>query len=207
MPYQTHLAMLRDAFHKAAARGLIGMKVPGGRALVAPSMPRGYELWPEAEFIARTGDVHEAACKRAGISGRSDHVTFFSNDTVARSPIAPPWAIYPLPPAICAALIADQASFFVTISGESVTDALHAAGLTARWLVPHDLRELDASQEIVRVHNGRRVTVMRFSELARLTLELVDLPLWATAVRELLDREDVTGRPWHHFAHEDRIWA
>jgi hypothetical protein len=174
---------------------------------VAASMPRGYELWPEAEFIARTGRVHDAACKRAGILDRSDNVTFFSNDTVARSPIAPPWAIYPLPSDVCAALIADQAAYFVTISGQSVIDALHAAGLSARWLAPPDIEELDPSQEILRVHNGKRVTVMRFSELARLTFELADLPLWATAVRELLDREDVTGRPWHRFAHEDRIWA
>jgi hypothetical protein len=83
--------MLRDACEKAAARGLQGMKVPGGRALVAANLPKGYELWPEAEFLERTGTEHEEALKRAGVLGRGHHVTFFSDDTVGRSPTAPPW--------------------------------------------------------------------------------------------------------------------
>jgi hypothetical protein len=54
IPYKTHLRMLRDAFDKAPTRGVNGMKVRGGRALVAANLSKGYELWPEPEFIERT---------------------------------------------------------------------------------------------------------------------------------------------------------
>ena len=207
VPYKTHLGMLRDAFERAATRGLIGMKVPGGRALVAANLSRGYELWPEQEFLERTGAVHEAACKRAGILRDEHLVTFYSNDMVARSPTMPPWAIYPLHPVVCASLIVDMAVFFVTITSEPLIAALREAGLTARWLLPPDLEQLEGGQAVMRIHNGIRATEMRSSELARLTLELVDLRTWVEGVREVLARPDVQGRPWHSFADEYKVWA
>jgi hypothetical protein len=207
MPYRTHLVLLREAFRKAATRGVQGMKVPGGRALMAANLPRGYELWTEEEFLDRSADERDAACQRAGIRGRGHHVTSISSDTVARSPITPPWAIYPLPFDVCAALIADQAVFSVTISSESLITALQDAGLWAEWLVPDDARHIDHNQEIARIHNRKRMTVMRLSELERLTFELVDLPLWANSVKEMLARADIVGRPWPCFADEGRVWA
>ena len=44
----------------------------------------------------------------------------------ARSPIQPPWAIYPLPPIICANLIVDIAVYFVTVSRTSAGPQLQA---------------------------------------------------------------------------------
>jgi hypothetical protein len=205
--YKTHLKMLRDAFEKATTRGVIGMKVPGGRALVAANLSKGYELWPEREFIERTGDAHDAACQRAGILGRGHPITFFSNDMVARSPTVPPWAIYPLHPVVCASLIVDMTAFFVTISSEPLIEALREAGLTVQWLLPPDLKQLIPNQEVIRIHNGVRSTEMRSSELQRLALELVDLPTWVGGIREMFSRDDVQGRPWHYFANERKVWA
>jgi hypothetical protein len=71
-------------------------------------------------------------------------VTSLSSDTVARSPITPPWAIYPLPFDVYAALIADQAVFSATISSESLITAWQDAGLWPEWLVPDDARHIDA---------------------------------------------------------------
>lgn len=51
VPYKTHLPMLRDAFDMAADRGVVGMKVPGGRAMFAANVRRGYERWSEEEFL------------------------------------------------------------------------------------------------------------------------------------------------------------
>jgi len=82
IPYKTHLRMLRDAFDKAPTRGVNGMKVRGGRALVAANLSKGYELWPEPEFIERTAAAHDAACKRAGIPGVGHLITFYNNDSV-----------------------------------------------------------------------------------------------------------------------------
>ena len=124
IPYKTHLSMLRDAFDKAATKGLLGMKVPGGRSLVAANLPKGYELWPEADFIERTAKTHEAACKRAGILDSRHLIAYRSDDKVARYATMPPWAIFPLPPAVCAGLITDMAIFIVTISKEPLLTAL-----------------------------------------------------------------------------------
>ncbi len=207
IPYKTHLKMLRDAFDKAATRALLGMKVPGGRALVAANLSKGYELWSEREFIERTGVAHDAACKRAGILGHGHAVTFISNDMVARSPTVPPWGIYPLNPVICASLIVDMAAFFVTVSSEPLVEALREVGLTVRWLLPPDLEQLQPGQEVMRIHNGVRATELRSSELQRLALELVDLSTWVEGIREMLARTDVQGRPWHYFADEHKVWA
>ena len=69
IPYKTHLNLLRAAFDLAHERGVQGMKVPGGRALVATDIVRGYELWSEPELIDRTAAVHLQAVKRARMLG------------------------------------------------------------------------------------------------------------------------------------------
>jgi len=205
--YKTHFKMLRNAFEMAATRGLQGLKVPGGRALVAANLFKGYELWPEAEFLERTGVAHDRACKRAGILGRGHLVTFYSNDIVARSPTFPPWAIYPLPPVVCAGLIVDIAAYFVTISSEPLLDALRAAGFAAKWVLPRDLPQLQPGQEILRVHNRIHATGLTSAEMSRLTLELVDLPTWVEGIKDMFAREDIEGRPWPYFADEYKVWA
>jgi hypothetical protein len=90
--------MLREGFELAQRRGVQGMKVPGGRALIAADMRQGYELWSENEFIARSELAYESACKRAGIADHSQHVGSCSDDRAARALTQPPWAIYPFPP-------------------------------------------------------------------------------------------------------------
>lgn len=191
VPYKTHLSMLRDAFDKAASRGLLGMKVPGGRPLVAVNIPKGYELWSEEEFLDRTANVHKAVCKRAGILDSDHLVSYRSDDIVARYATMPPWAIYPLPPTVCAGLITDMAVFIVTVSKEPLLNALEEVGLTARWLLPPELETLEYGQAVMRIHDGVRATELNSSELQRYAFELTDLPTWAKGVKELFSRHDV----------------
>src|SRR5215467_12610161 len=87
--------MLRNAFDKAASKGVVGMKVPGGRTMVAADMRRGYELWPEQEFLERTGKAHRQALKHSGIQDADPGVWYCSDDLAARSPI--PAAVGDLP--------------------------------------------------------------------------------------------------------------
>ncbi len=188
IPYKTHLSMLRDAFDKAGTRGLLGMKVPGGRSLVAANLPKGYELWSEEEFITRTEKTHEAACKRAGILGSGHLIAYRSDDKVARYATMPPWAIYPLSPAVCAGLITDMAVFIVTISPEPLLDALQEVGLATQWLLPSDLETLEYGQAVMRIHNGVHTAEVRSSELQRLAFELVDLPTWIQGVKGMFTR-------------------
>jgi hypothetical protein len=207
IPYRTHLQMLKDAFELAANRGVVGMRVPGGRAMVAADMRRGYGLWPEAEFLERTGEAHERALQRAGILGTGNHVFYGSDDITARSPIHPPWAIYPLPPVMCANLLVDMAVYIVTVSSEPLLDALRSAGLRAEWILPQGQEKLKAGQTILRAYKGNRGIEMRPSDMQRLLLELVELPTWVATVKELLTRENISGHPWPYFANERQTWA
>jgi len=207
IPYKTHLRMLRDAFDKAGTRGLLGMKVPGGRSLVAANLPKGYELWSEEEFIERTEKTHEVACKRAGIL-YSDHlIAYRSDDIVARYATMPPWAIYPLPPAVCAGLISDMAVFIVTLSKEALLGALQEVGLVAQWLLPPDLERIEHGQAIMRIHNGVRAGELRSSELNRFAFELVGLPTWVQGIKAVFSRPELEGRPWPYFGDEYKVWA
>jgi hypothetical protein len=206
MPYRTHLPMLKDAFDLAASRGVVGMKVPGGRALVAADMRQGYGLWSEQEFLDRTGKAHDRALRRAAIQGVGHHVFYGSDDRTARSPTHPPWAIYPLPPVACANLIVDMGVYIVTISSESLLDALRSAGLRADWALPDDQENLAPEQIILRAYRGTRGIEMRPADMQRLLLELVELPTWVAMVKELLARSNAK-HPWPYFEDEWRVWA
>jgi hypothetical protein len=104
IPYKTHLDLLRKSFELAHQRGVQGLKLPGGRALVTTDIVRGYELWSEQELIDRTATEHLQAVKRAHILNKGQLVYARSDDMVARSPTMPPWAIYPLSPELCTRL-------------------------------------------------------------------------------------------------------
>jgi hypothetical protein len=206
-PYKTHLPMLREGFELAQRRGTQGMKIPGGRALMAADIRRGYELWPEDEFIAHSEQAFEGACKRANIIDRGRFVGSRSDDRAARAVTHPPWAIYPFPPVVCANLIFDMAFYAVGISGPSLLDALRKAGLAAEWALPPDQERLQSGQVVLRIYHRNRGLELREAEIFRLTLELVDLPTWIEGLKETLARADLRGRPWPCFADEHKVWA
>jgi hypothetical protein len=206
IPYRTNLSMLKDAFDLAADRGVVGMKVPGGRALLAADMRQGYGLWSEQEFLERTGDAQERAVRRAGILNVGHHVSYGSDDRVARSPIQPPWAIYPLASVICANLIVDMGVYIVTVSNEPLLEALRSAGIRAQWVLPEGLETLEQGQIILRAYKGTRGIEMRPSDMQRLLLELVELPTWVATVDELLTRAD-SAHPWPYYSDESKVWA
>lgn len=206
IPYKTHLGMLANAFEKAATRGVVGMKVPGGRALIAAYLPRGYELWSEEEFLEKTRTANDGALKRAGIRGRGHHVGFFSVDSVGQSPTTPPWASYPFPPDVCASLATDVAAFAVTISSDSLVEILHNVGLNAQWVLPSDVSDIKPGQVVLRASNDRNIIEMRRLEMTRLLQELPDLSVWAEALKELLESDGLEGHPWPYFSSEYKIW-
>ena len=183
------------------------MKVPGGLALVAADIPRGYERWSEEEFLERTDVDHRRALKRAGISNVGHHVLFRSDDLAGRSPVMPPWAIYPLPPLTCASLIVDAVMYMVTISSESLLGALDDAGIEADWSLPPGLEQLQPGQVVLHVKKrGRRPIQMKQAELQRVCLELVDLPTWVQGVLFLLETANESGHPWPNYRDEWRVW-
>jgi hypothetical protein len=208
IPYKTHLNLLGTAFDLAHERGVQGMKAPGGRAIVATDIVRGYDLWSEGELIDRTAAVHLQAVKRARILDVGHLVYARSDDLVARSPTMPPWAIYPLSPALCARLITDYAMYFVTMSSEPLLAALDDVGLATEWTLPRDQETAQPDQVVLRARKGPRTIELRWAEMQRrLLLELADLPMWAEGVAQLMDRHDSGRHPWQSFAEEGKVWA
>lgn len=207
IPYRTHLSKLRDAFTMAATRGVMGMKIPGGRALIAADLRQGYSLWSEEAFLERTGEAQRLALKHAGILDVGNHVFYGSDDLVARSPIHPPWAIFPMSPVACANLIVDMAVYIVTVSSLSLLDALHAEGIRAEWVLPPGQEQLQAGQTILRAYKGTHGIEMRPSDMQRLLLELEDMSTWARTVKALLELDQSSGRPWPYYEDEYRTWA
>lgn len=207
IPYKTHLKMLRDAFQIAADRGLADMKLPGGRVLIAADMRKGYGQWSEEEFLERTGDAQARVLRRANLLNVGNHVFYGSDDQTARSPIQPPWAIYPLTPLMCANLISDQAVYIVTVSSEPLLEALRSAGLAAEWVLPAGQETLMAKQVILRAYKGNRGMEMRPSDMQRLLLELEDLSVWVETVKALLSQDHMSSHPWPYYANEWKVWA
>ncbi|MFJ5989331.1 hypothetical protein [Lentzea sp. NPDC092896] len=207
LPYKTHVKVLADALDLAHDRGVQGIKVPGGRAIVASDLIRGYERWSEQEFIDQTAEEHHRALRRAQILGVGHLVYARSDDLVARSPTMPPWAIYPLSPTWCARLIADYAMYFVTMSSESVQAALGNVGLSTEWMLDRDQTTVQPTQVVLHVDNGARRVGLQWAEVQRgLLLEMADMPTWAAGVAQLLERGDPGYRPWPSFAEEWKVW-
>jgi sulfur transfer complex TusBCD TusB component (DsrH family) len=208
IPYKTHLKLLGTAFDLAHERGVQGVKVPGGRALVATDIVRGYELWSERELIDRTAAEHLQAVKRAQILDVGHLVYARSDDLVARSPTMPPWAIYPLSPELCARLITDYAMYFVTMSSEPLLAALDDVDLAAEWVLSRDQETVQPDEVVLRTRKGARTIELRWAEMQRrLLLEMADLPTWAEGVAQLMDRNDSGRHPWQSFAQEWKVWA
>lgn len=208
IPYETHLNVLGSAFDMAHRRGVQGIKVPGGRAVLAADIIRGYELWPEQQFLDRTAQEHRKAVKRAHILDVGHLVYTRSDDLVARSPTMPPWAIYPFPPELCARLITDYAMYLVTMSNEPLLAALEDAGVTAQWVLARDQETVAPDQVVLRAHAGTRTLELRWSEVQRtLLLELAVLPVWAKSVAYLLTATGAGRHPWTTFADEWKVWA
>jgi hypothetical protein len=215
LPYMTHLNVLRDALDLARQRGLQSVKIPGGRALTAANLFAGPLAQDEASSAARFADAFASVRRRAGISDAND-IVLRSVDLVGRSAVTPPWAIYPLAPAMCASLIADVAIFYVAMNANSVLDALERQGLTARWVQPLD-EMIDRSRSLLEVDHLTRLPSggayvrrlgMNLSEMNRLVLELVDLDTWAQHVAIVLQCTDLGETPpWPYFAKEREVWA
>lgn len=133
------------------------------------------------------------------------HVFFGSDDMVARSPIQPPWAIYPLPPVMCANLITDLAIYVVDLSSEPLLAALRSVGLGAEWVLPQGQETLEQGQVILRAYHGSHGVEVKPSDMQRLLLELVDVRTWAESIKRLLTLDGVSGHPWPYYPDEGKV--
>jgi hypothetical protein len=204
--YKTRLRVLDDLAVLARERGLQSMKLPDGRALVGAHISTLVPRREDREDAARRLDATtQRAIARAGITG--PFVTVKSGDKAARFPTLPPWAIYPLEPAICARMICNLFIFHAHISASQIIDALHAEGLQAQWLaMAAGTRDLAPGEPLLRVFNRQRTMTINRSVLNQLLIELIELPTWSRAIREILTAPGAPRSPEIAFAQEANTW-
>jgi hypothetical protein len=208
--YQANMKALREVLILAAERGLQGAKLPGGRAIVAANLASASDIFTAEEFNARFNTEHHRQRRRAGIRSSTHFLTLTSLDRAARSPAEPPWAIYPIEPELAVGLITDVIFYLVTMSPDTLINALSEFGITGSWL-----QELDGTEDprkpllnvAMRAGNTLSFTDMNVIELNRLLIELVELPTWCRQLSVLLQANLPPGtKPWIYFAGEAKVW-
>lgn len=206
---KTELSYMNDALELAAQRGVVGMKVPGGRALIAMDIMKmaserisgGADAW-----IARGDKAKRGALKRAGIDKDRHHLSMRTADWAARSPTAVPYGIYPLTAARVADLICDFASVEIVMSPRTLLESLAAHGFGTQMLLPAASGELHGDQPMFRIIHQGRSLVVHAGMAAQLLAELIDLDLFVIAVETLLRRRDVPAQPVITFENESATW-
>jgi hypothetical protein len=152
-PYRTDLGTLDDLVELANRRGSRGAKLSEGRAIIVTSI---------AGLANRSGGVIDTgtqimtsaranALKRAGIDGDLHHLRCTSADQAARSPLLAPWSIYPLSPAVCAALICDLVKFETVLSTDSLIGCLERHGLSVELLIARTSGALNPKEPVLRM--------------------------------------------------------
>jgi len=210
--FRTDLRGLRELLGLAHERtGIQGGIVSPGRAVVAASQYTATGHYRAEEFSDRLATDVDRYQRKIGIRSPAHRLTLTSLDSVARWPVRPPWAIYPLAPEVAASLIADGMFFFVSMSPDGIVDRLSEVGVRAEWLQRLDGSE-DWAKPLLRVGviNGDRMlfTSLNPEAIAGLMLEFIDLRTWCCQVATVLRKDMPIGtRPWPCFTDEDRTWA
>lgn len=207
-PYRTNLRQLADLLELAHAKGTRGMKLTEGRAIVATSLlDLSARVGPDqAEGLRLIQSERHRAIQRAGIALVSHHLRGFSADQAARSAVSVPWAIYPLHPDDCAALVCDLVVFETIVSADHVAGVLRDQGLQVELVLPDAHEELVDSQSIFLVRVGDRQLTVHAGSLTPLLFELLEPTAWAEGISELITSGDLVAQPVPVFAGERATW-
>lgn len=207
-PYRTNLRQLADLLELAHTNGTQGMKLTEGRAIVATSL---------IDLAARVGaDKEEGlrlmqserrrAIERAGIALVSHHLRGFSADQAARSALSVPWAIYPLRPDDCAALLCDLIVFETIISADHLAHFLREPGIRVEVVLPEDHEDLGERQNVFLILAGDRQLTVHADSLTPLLFELLEPTAWTEGLKELITSGDLVAHPVPVFDGDRATW-
>lgn len=207
-PYITDLKALDDLIQLSKQHGFRGMKLPHGRAVVAFSLQRAYELWGDVPDKAKSilDSTRQSAIRRAKINTDRHHLRASSADTASRSVSGPPMSIYPFSAVDCAALICDLIVFETIISAESLVDVLAEVGLRAEIVLPLQSRTMSEEEKVLEIWLGDRRLTVHAPGLNLLLYEFLDPRTWARGIHESLTRPVIPGEPALIFAAETLTW-
>jgi hypothetical protein len=210
-PHVTDLDQLADLIQISKKRGVRGMKLAGGRAVIGASMTDAIRRWGNnVQAMNRVAaSARRGAIRRAGVGDvrrTLHHVSGTSVDTASRSAFVAPWSIYPLAPADCAGLICDFVGFETVISVEGLQSSLAKVGLDSDVLLPFENGVMADDLEVLRARRGKKALIVRASTLNMLIYELLQPDAWAQGIHELLSSRDAPAESVAVFADETRSW-
>lgn len=207
-PYATHLSHLRDGVALARERGVVGMTVPGGRALTVahlPTMASNHDRRAE-EWVAVSQRARATALRRARIDRSDYQLNMFTADWAGRSATAVPYGVYPLAAEDCAGLICDLVVGEVIMAPGELFAVAALHGMHGEVLLAPASGELTPAQAMFRLRRGNRAIVMHSGVTAQLLGELLALEPFVAALAELLDRESPPESPVLTFGDEALVW-
>lgn len=204
--YTTDIPALSDAVHYARTRFCQGCKLPEGRAIVAISLIGSQRPSDIGAAMALWTRERSGALKRAGIGVAEHHLRMTSFDIAGRSPLVPPWAIYPLEPDECAGMICDLIAFESVVSGLAILRSLEREGLRTELRLPDGNSTLDPKTAILRTTNGRNELSVYPNGLSPMMLELLRPSTWAAGTSELLRSQPRAPQAHPLFLDDDRHW-
>ena len=203
---------LRDALDMAASRGVAGLRLPPGRALVAMDLIKTHDKLVShdlTEGAALWDQVRAATIRRARIETATHHLRGLSFDTASRSPVQPPFTIYNLDPGTVARLVCDYTGFETVISADALAQICRDEGLRAEVGLRPAHGNLRDDDVVLRIQHRDLRMLAHPSTLSGLLYELLDPATWARALRETVEsaHRRPGAEPLPLFSDESKIWA
>lgn len=206
--YRADLAALRDAIGLAQSRGVQGIRLGEGRALVVASLRDLARRWADepAQGIDAIESARAAAIRRAGIAHSIHHLTGNSGDTASRSPIAAPLAIFPLDSADRAELICDLLTFETVVSLDHIVQLLEERDLQVEVLLPAHSQQIAQDADVLKIRLRDRSLTVHAPAMNPLMFELLRPTAWSNGIAELMSLVQPPRQPEVVLADEAAVW-
>lgn len=203
---KTVLPAARNVIEEAANIGFASRRLPGPRVLtVMDGTSRGLRNSSEAALSSILA-VRDQALSDAGVNGGSHRLRAHTADKVTRLPAFAPLAVFPYKPTVCARLICDYTVMEWFIGESAFRDALESAGLHVRISLPLSDGTLEPADAILQAFLRDRAVTIHSTAVHQFLLEGLDISMYATALREVLERRGDAISGVLTFSGEQSVW-
>lgn len=206
--FRADMGPLREAIGLARTRGVQGITLPEGRMLFVASQLglAAYARDTPEQITDLFSRAKRAAIRRAKIDHATHHLVGNSGDTVARSPVVAPLAIFPLDPADRAELICDLLTFETTLSVDVLAEMLNSRGLQVEVLFSSPNQQVPHDADVLRVQLGNRGMTIHAPAMNSLMFELLRPSAWCDALAESLSLNEPPTHPEVVLRDEASTW-
>jgi hypothetical protein len=192
--FKSHLSTLRGLVPLADAEGVACARIMR-QWVVSCFSPRAAVVRKDPfAHLEKGRKVKEKAFGKAELHKAQHHLHGVQLGVVAIDPALAPIGIYPFDVETCARLICDFVIYESTLGFNKLAEALEAEGFRVDCLLPEGSGRFENEGSILRAAVGDKSLIVHGWGMNQLLLELVDLRVFAAALREVLD-----------FNHEDMV--